>query len=244
MSTVWWWKFHNTHATIDFAQLFIYARIMTHSVTEIHSSQTVALNNPVATSQSVLPYYVDDTKKTKYLSFRATGFTPAESMELAEVTKRSVERWRAADEEFRRLDTVAIAELRQTHGAAYHSAEFQRNLRSFMELDRKMIARAHAVINAGMGLSDMDIADQGYLKTIRPLYSAASLSAMMKAVNGDTDGNQAELDWTQMVQTMSKIRNTVTEGRVVVNGQEIFSHSKVESVSESQYQESSSSPES
>ena len=231
--------YNNGLSTIDHHQLFVYAIIMTKSVTEIHSSQVIALDNPVATSHSVLPYYVDDTKKTKYLSFRATGFTPAESMELANVTKRSVERWREKDPEFRRFDTTDIAELRQTHGAAYHSAEFQRNLRSIMELDRRIIGRAHAVLNDGMQLGDMDMAEQSYLKTIRPMYSAASLSAMMKAVNGDGESS-VEFTFTKMVQDMGKIRTVVEQAKAVVHGNEaVFTDSSFESIGESEPQEGS-----
>ena len=210
---------------------------MNKSASVIHESQSVALENPVQTSQAVLPYYVDDTKKTKYLSFRATGFAPAEARELADVTKRSVERWRADDKDFRRYDTVDIAELRQTHGAAYHSAEFQRNLRAFMELDRKIIARAHAVLNDNMELSAMDVAEQGYLKTIRPLYSAANLSAMIKAASGGGDGT-ASLDFTTMVQEMGKIRTTIKTARAVVNGQVVHSEQSFESVGSEERQES------
>ena len=224
---------NNNPSTIDFTQLFVYARIMTKTIEETHASQAVALENPVATSQSVLPYYTDDTKKTKYLSFRATGFTPTEARDLTPCDKRTVQRWREADSEFKRLEGVDIAELRQTHGAAYHSAEFQRNLRSFMELDRRIIARAHAVLNDGMELSAMDTAEQGYLKTIRPLYSPAGLSAMMKAVNGDGDSS-VKFDFAQLVQEMGDVRTSFSRGRVILNGQEtVFSDSALEGLSES-----------
>lgn len=201
---------------------------MNKSPSEIHASQDVALDNPVAVSQSVLPYYTDDTKKTKYLSFRATGFTVTEARELTPCDKRTVERWRAADSEFKRLEGPDIAELRQTHGAAYHSAEFQRNLRSFMELDRRMIARAHAVLNEGLELSAMDMAEQSYLKTIRPLYSPAGLAAMITASNGGkSSDSKIEFDFTQLVQDMNNIRTSVTKGRVIINGQETFADSPV-----------------
>lgn len=191
---------------------------MNKPIETIHESQAVALDSPTSISQSVLPYYVDDTKKTKYLSFRATGFTASEAMELTDVHKRTVATWRADDSEFKRLEGPDIAELRQTHGAAYHSAEFQRNLRAFMELDRKMIARAHAVINSGGELSDLDIAEQGYLKTIRPLYSAQNLAAMMKAVSGGKDADTDEMDFSKLVNSMSNIRIEVEQSRAVING--------------------------
>ena len=205
--------------------------MMNKDVDTIHESQDLALGtaNPVATSQSVLPYYVDDTKKTKYLSFRATGFTPTEAMELADVTDRSVKRWRAADPEFKRLDTTDIAELRQTHGAAYHSAEFQRNLRAFMELDRKVLAHAHAIMSDGGELGMMDAAEQGYLKTIRPLYSAGNLAAMIKAVNnGEGDEGITGINFEEMVVDMGKIRKTVRTASVVMNGQAIHQKSEIE----------------
>lgn len=196
---------------------------MNKDVADIHESQSVALgNDAVSTSQSVLPYYVDDTKKTKYLSFRATGFTPTESRELADVTERSVMRWRAGDSEFKRYDTTDVAELRQTHGAAYHSAEFQRNLRSFMELDRRVIARAHAVLSGGGELGDMDTGEQGYLKTIRPMYSAQNLAAMVRATNGDKDESSAKFDFAEMIADMDNVRIKVTRARAVVNGTTVY----------------------
>ncbi len=193
---------------------------MNKSTDTIHESQSVALgSDAVATSQSVLPYYVDDTKKTKYLSFRATGFTSTESRTLADVTERSVIRWRAKDPEFKRYDTTDVAELRQTHGAAYHSAEFQRNLRSFMELDRRIIARAHAILNTPDGeLGMMDTAEQGYLKTIRPMNSAQYLGAMVRATSGDKDEGSTKFDFSTMIAEMDNMRIKVTHGRAVVNG--------------------------
>ncbi len=226
-------------STIDVFNTMVYARMMNKDTSTIHESQSLALGtpNPVATSQSVLPYYVDDTKKTKYLSFRATGFTSSEAVELADVTERTVKRWRAADAEFKRFDTTDVAELRQSHGAAYHSAEFQRNLRSFMELDRRVLSRALTVISDGGELGQMDPAEQGYLKTIRPLYSAGNLAAMIKAVNSGDEEVLSGFDFSDMVMKMNKIRIDVTKASVVMNGQTIHEESQVTGIGTPEYQE-------
>lgn len=197
---------------------------MNRSVSQVHQSQGTALgtvdpNDPAATAEAVLPYYVDDTKKTRYLSFRATGFTVGESMSLTGVHERTVFRWREADPEFHRLDTEAVGELRRTHAANYQAAEFQRNLRSFMELDRRLIARANAVLAEGGELGDMSREEVSYLKSVRPMYSAQNLAAMVRAANGEKgDQGGQTINFNQLVLDVKKAGSMYDQVMEVANG--------------------------
>jgi hypothetical protein len=152
--------------------------------------------DPVSTSESVIPYFTDDSNKTKYLSLRATGFTPTESRQIVGVTKETLRAWRQKDEEFRRLDTTDILELRRDHGANFMIAEYQRNMRALMHLDWTIIQRANQY-----ELEALTPPEQAYLKTIRPLYSAAQWGAMVKVVKGgsDNEGGSGNINMTQTV---------------------------------------------
>jgi hypothetical protein len=153
--------------------------------------------------QEALPYYTDDSNKTRYLSFRATGFSVNESRELVGVDIRTVERWREIDEGFRYFDTAGITELRQKHAINYQVAEFQRNFREFQELDRRILRHVNTLIAQGGDLSELSYAEQQYLKTIRGIYSPANLVSIMKAAKGDLSGGNT-FNFTQVVNEQAR----------------------------------------
>ena len=155
--------------------------------------------DPVSTSESVIPYFTDDSNKTRYLSLRATGFTPQESRQIVGVTKETLRAWRAGDGEFRRLDTTDILELRREHGANFMIAEYQRNMRAMMQLDWDIISRANQ-----FGLEELIPFEQAYLKAIRPMYSAAQWGAMVKVVKG-SDGNEVGSGNINMTQNIIQL---------------------------------------
>ena len=156
--------------------------------------------DPVSTSESVIPYFTDDSNKTRYMSLRATGFTPIECRQIIGITPETLRVWRRDDEEFRRLDTSDIAELRRDHGANFMIAEYQRNMRAVMHLDWDIIQRAN---NEGMDF--LSPVEQAYLKAIRPMYSAAQWSAMVKVVKGgENESGQGNINMTQNIINIGK----------------------------------------
>ena len=52
---------------------------------------------------AIVPYFPDDHRKSKYLSFRTTGFPFREACKLANISISTVRNWRASDEEFAKL---------------------------------------------------------------------------------------------------------------------------------------------
>ena len=81
-------------------------------------------------------------KKALYLSYRVTGFSIRESMQLANCSQRSVLRWRELDPEFERTDTKGLTELRRELGIEYLGLEFLRNYRLFLDKDYKVVMKA------------------------------------------------------------------------------------------------------
>jgi hypothetical protein len=157
-------------------------------------------SGPEAIAEGILPYYADDSNKTRYLSFRACGFSSSEAMNLTGVVPRTLMRWRESDEEFRRLDGPDIGELRRSLAAEFLGAEFTRNMRLALLRDYHILSKANkAHLGQGDELSDRE---EHYLRTIRPMYSAQQLQAMIKAVQGQP--GDASINFSQMVVNINK----------------------------------------
>jgi len=150
-----------------------------------------------AAVESFIPYFSLDSQKTKYLSYRATGFTVRESAQLAGIGKkwpeRQIRRWRANDPLFAYWDGEGIVELQKQAGAHFTFAEFTRNFRLAMEKDAKVL---HKSMLEGEEGEDGNIVyltkeEHEYLLKIRPLYSPQALEAITKVLkSGGEDGKK------------------------------------------------------
>ena len=154
-------------------------------------ASAVQLDNPEETAQGTVPYWADDSNKTKYLSFRATGFSVEESRVLTGVTNRTISRWRDSDEDFHRLDGPDIGDLRRTMAGDFLGAEFTKNMRLFM-------ARDYAVIRKAFQGEELTMEEAHYLRVIRPMYSASQLHSMVDVVNRWV-GNNESFDFKALV---------------------------------------------
>lgn len=145
--------------------------------------------------ESMMPYFPDDSRKSKYLGYRATGFAIREAVHLTGITERTLRRWRDADPEFRRLDLEAVGELRAQLGDHYIAHEYRRNMRLVLQKDYDVLSQS---VDGGK-LSDQDAA---YLTKLRGFYTPQQLETLQKLI-GESVGEK--FDWTEFV---LKLRNS------------------------------------
>lgn len=148
---------------------------------EIHSPAEVTHHNPTegeSVMESVLPYYSDDSAKSKYMSYRACGFTTTESMELVQRDRATLYRWYREDPDWKLQDTEGIGEFRQTTARNFIFAEFMRNMRLVLEKDAAILQKALK------DPDEMDKEEHSYLRTIRPQYGPAQLAAITAYLKG------------------------------------------------------------
>jgi len=157
----------------------------------------------VLIAESLLPYMMGDGKKTLYLSYRVCGFAPREAYKLANVTQRTVMRWRKVDPEFKALDTHKLPAVRKQLGADFTQMEFLRNFRLLLKKDFDVIMK----LIQGKVLSKLD---QKYLGQMRKLYSPQQLEVLQRVLSGG--GAPASVTFTQFIVNLAKERQNQSRG--------------------------------
>jgi len=153
----------------------------------------------VLIAESILPYMLGDSKKTLYLSYRVCGFSIREALDLADVTQRSVMRWRRNDPKFKEMDTEKLPQVRKQFGADYTQMEFLRNFRLLLKKDFDIIMK----LIKGLTLSKLE---QTYLSQMRKLYSPQQLEVLQRVLSGG--GAPASFNFTQFVINLAKQRQS------------------------------------
>ena len=97
-------------------------------------------------ASSMLPKLMDDgfgatpeSKRADYLSKRICNFSVRESCQLANVSEKSVRRWREADPEFNRLDTEGMTNLRKVLSTQLLDIQFTRNMYLVLQKDFRVL---------------------------------------------------------------------------------------------------------
>lgn len=146
--------------------------------------------DPEAIAEAIVPYFPDDTNKSRYLSYRACGFTVTESIKFASIATRTLRRWRADDDEFRRLDTLGISELRKSVGDEFLEMEFRRNYRLILQADYNVISKQ---VRQEILTND----EHSYLLKARAHYTPQQLETLERIL-GEVD-DKKEFDFTSFV---------------------------------------------
>jgi hypothetical protein len=139
-----------------------------------------------------MPAFYDDSKKSTYLSYRATGFTIRESVEFVGVTERTLRNWRRYDPEFARWDREALGELRQKLGDRYLEIEFRRNYRLILQKDYDVIKKSVE------DKEPLTYQESQYLLKARSHYTPQQLETIERILSGSEGGGE-EFDWTSFV---------------------------------------------
>lgn len=136
----------------------------------------------------------------KYLSYRACGFGVREAGKLAGINERTVRRWREANPEFSRLDTVDVKELVESFAHKYLSLEFVRNYRLVLKKDFDVIVKSVK----GLALSAQE---NQYLLKLRVHYTPEQLNILKRLAGADS---LTEFDFTQVVLDFSRERMLIS----------------------------------
>ena len=168
-------------------------------------------SDPAKIAEAVLGYQPEEAgdgrdrgKKSRYLSYRLTGFTEMESIELAKVHHRSVLNWREADAMFRAIDlneNKLLVKLRGELSSKFLDIEFTRNFRLVLEKDFNVLYKS---VTEPDSLTDRE---HEYLLKLRSHYGAQQLGMMKQLLSGGTV--EQPFDFTKMVISIKRERESV-----------------------------------
>ncbi len=151
-----------------------------------------------------------DGKRAEYLSKRICNFSMRESCKLANVSEKSVRRWREADPDFFHLDTEGMTELRKKLSTEYIDMEFTRNFHLVLQKDFKVLYK-DAI---GELLSE---SEREYLLKIRQHYTPQSLAMVKQLLGGGTI--DVPFDFTRLTMTIKTEQIELT--KEPISGQKI-----------------------
>ena len=153
-------------------------------------------------ASAVVPYFPDDHRKSKYLSFRTTGFPFREACKLANISISTVRNWRATDEEFAKMDLTGISDLKSQLGMKYLDIEFTRNMRLALQKDLMVLMKS---ITKDDSLTQQK---HQYLLKIRQFYTPQQLILIQElAKSGSGDGH---FDFTKLVFEIRREREQIS----------------------------------
>ena len=166
----------------------------------MENSPQVQPDNPEAIVKSIVEQNWD-SKKSRYIGYRASGFTIREAASLIKVNQRTIMRWRQEDPTFANMENQ-LPELRKRLGLEYANMEFLRNYRMLLEKDYNIIMKS-------MELKDgeaLPVQDHQYLLKARGHYTPQQLECL-KGMIGDEAGRP--LDFTKFILSISRTREEV-----------------------------------
>jgi len=156
-------------------------------------------DNPEAIVQSVVEA-TNDSKKVRFLGFRASGFTIRESLSLVGIHEKTLHRWREGDAEFVRQESK-LSELRKTLGIEFAHLEFVRNYRLILEKDYQVISDS---LNKDKVLT---LAEHQYLMKARSHYTPQQLEVIQRLI-GATKEEAKDFNFTDFIMTLSRTKST------------------------------------
>jgi len=140
-------------------------------------------------AEAMVPYFPEDEKKSRYLSFRVAGFTFREALAMVGVHEKTVKRWRKSDPAFAAIDLTGLSELKKQLGAEYLNIEFTRNFRMVLEKDFRVLGKS---LNGGVLSKEED----AYLLKLRAFYTPQQLVAIQQLIG---EAKDEAFDFTRMV---------------------------------------------
>jgi hypothetical protein len=157
-------------------------------------------------TESLMPVFSDSSLKSKYLSFRATGFSMRESVKLTGISMRTLQRWREDDARFKKTDLDGMNDIRKRMGADVVFMEFLRNFRVCLAKDSLVLDKAY---KNPRGMTDDE---KQYLKLIRPLYTPQQLNLVRQALTTD-DSRVQSFNFNDIVMKLSRTEVTISAKR-------------------------------
>lgn len=158
-------------------------------------------------ASSMLPMLVNDgfgetSKRADYLSKRVCNFSVREACQLANVTEKSVRRWRAADPNFNHLDTEGMTDLRKALSTQLIDMEYTRNFHLVLQKDFTILYKDATSV-------PLTEKEYEYLLKIRQHYNAQSLAMVKQLLGGGTV--EAPFDFTRLTMTIKREQISITQ---------------------------------
>lgn len=150
-------------------------------------------------ANSIIPF-MHDEKKASYITKRICNFSVREACQLANVTEKSVRRWRAADPRFNHLDTDGLTELRKTLANEFIDLQFTRNFHMVLDKDFKILYK-DAI---GTTLTEDE---SNYLVKMRAHYTPQALAVVKQLLSGGTIDEP--FNFTKTVMTIRRERQEI-----------------------------------
>jgi hypothetical protein len=130
-------------------------------------------------AQSFVPTFSDDSKKANYLSYLIANFAHREACQLTPVSEKQVRRWKDADENFEKLCTSGLTELRKQFANQFIDMQFTRNFHLVLQKDFRVLYKD------ALG-GKLDENENKYLEKIRQHYTPQSLAMVKQLLGGGT----------------------------------------------------------
>jgi hypothetical protein len=175
--------------------------------------------------EAFVPYITGDDRRSKYLSYRACGFSIKEACKLVDVELRTLYRWRE-DPDFRRYEAEELQDIRKSLGAEFTLMEFLRNTRLVLAKDFDIIMRAFGRLKIdGDDTDKMDILSERewqYFKDAVKRYGPDQLMKLQAAITGKMIPEPAPpakfvIPWTTKV-TQNVQNNTINVIQTATDG--------------------------
>lgn len=148
-----------------------------------------------------------DSKKARYLGYRASGFTIREALAMVGCKQRTVEHWRREDSAFASQE-AQLPELRKKLGFEFANMEFLRNYRLILQRDFEVIGKS---MTKDYVLTKEEAA---YLLKARGSYSPQQLEIIKNFLSGQPAnlGTLGTFNFTQYILSRKGGDNGGTEG--------------------------------
>jgi len=150
-------------------------------------------------TEAMIPYFPDDTRKSKYLSYRVSGFTIREAIHLTGITEGSVRRWRKDDAIFAEMDASGVSELKKKFSSEYINLQYTRNMHLVLQKDYKVLEKSIAEPD------NLTTQEHQYLLKLRTFYTPQQM-ALIQQVISETNGE----NFTDLVFRISREREELT----------------------------------
>lgn len=117
---------------------------------------------------------IADINKSRYLAYRAIGFTVMQTARLLGLHKVTIARWRKSDQQFAELETTRLDELRDILTTKAINVDYARNFLLIMEKDRRVIEKSIKLPE------ELTKGEQEYLLKARGHYTPQQFKALQQ----------------------------------------------------------------
>lgn len=180
----------------------------------MNSYKSLPASETLESVHSLIPYLDAnevERKKSTYLSYRFTGFSIREAVELADISESTLRRWRELDEKFVGLEAQTTGEARHQLKREVIGTKFMRNFTRVLDMDAKVIEKMHTAPDT------LTKQETDWMARMRSHYTAAQMELLERILDPNIAKSQT---FDQMLLSAFRVRRDV-EGNVVEEGVQV-----------------------